>query len=116
MFHPELTFHSHENIFQPLGMTTASFYLTPELKAKAIHLTVPVNGKLEIVVNQVPIIEQDPSRGKRLNPPDVSIHLTLPPFSFSFFLQSQTSSWRRRAIQFPERLPHSSTSSSSNQG
>lgn len=45
-------------------MTSTSFYLTPELKAKAIKLAFPVNGKLEPFVNQTEIIEQEPSRGK----------------------------------------------------
>ncbi|KAF8801687.1 beta-lactamase [Phlegmacium glaucopus] len=56
--------YCHENIFKPLGMTSTSFYLTPELKAKGINLAFPVNGKLEPLVNQVKLIEQDPSRVK----------------------------------------------------
>ena len=42
-------------------MTTASFYLTPELKAKLVNLAISVNGKFEPFVNQVKVIEQDPS-------------------------------------------------------
>ena len=57
---------SHENIFKPLGMTTASFYLTPELKAKLVNLAISVNGKFEPFVDQVKIIEQDPSQCKYL--------------------------------------------------
>ena len=45
-------------------MTTTSFYLTPELKAKLVNLAVFVNGKFEPFVNQVEIFEQDPSQCK----------------------------------------------------
>jgi len=54
----------HENIFKPLGMTSPSFYLTPELKAKAVNLAFPSNGKLELFTNQAKVIEQDASRVK----------------------------------------------------
>ena len=95
-------------------MTTTSFYLTPELKAKAINPAFPVNGTFEPFVNQTKLIEQDPSRGKLSLPFILSsdvIHFTLPPF----LRKSQTSFWRHRSLQFHERLSHPSTSSSSNQ-
>ena len=57
---------SQENIFKPLGMTSTSFYLTPELKAKAIDMTFPADAKLEPFVDQTKLIEREPSRGKRL--------------------------------------------------
>ena len=47
-------------------MTTTSFYLTPELKAKLVDLAIFVNGKFEPFVNQVNFIEQDPSQCKYL--------------------------------------------------
>jgi hypothetical protein len=57
---------SQENIFKPLGMTNTSFYLTPELKAKLINLTIPSNGKFELFMDHAKVIEQEPSKGKRL--------------------------------------------------
>ena len=47
-------------------MTTTSFYLTPELKAKLVNLAISVNGKFEPFVNQVKLIEPDPSQRKQL--------------------------------------------------
>ena len=38
-------------------MTDTSFYLTPALKSRLIKLALPVNGKLEPVVNQTKVIE-----------------------------------------------------------
>ena len=74
-------FYSQENIFKPLGMTTASFYLTPELKAKAISLTFPVNGKFELFVDRTKVIEKEPSRGERLLIIPFDVTTLLLPFS-----------------------------------
>jgi CubicO group peptidase (beta-lactamase class C family) len=57
---------SHENIFKPLGMTTTSFFLTPELESKLVNLAISANGKFEPFVNQVELVEQDPSQCKFL--------------------------------------------------
>jgi len=67
-------------------MTTTSFYLTPELKAKAINLAFRVNGELEPFVNQTKLIERDPSRGKHFTAFSllmfVHFNPSLPPFFF----------------------------------
>ena len=49
-------------------MTSTSFYLSPELKARAINLAFLANGKYEIFVNQsnLKVIEREPSRCKSL--------------------------------------------------
>lgn len=52
-----------ENIFEPLGMKFASFYLTPELKELAVPLAFrDADGKLLRFTGQTPLIEQDPSK------------------------------------------------------
>jgi hypothetical protein len=49
-----------EIFFEPLGMKI-SFYLTPELKDHLITLSLwEADGKL---INQIPLIERDPSKG-----------------------------------------------------
>ena len=91
-------------------MTTASFYLTPDLKSKLVNLAIFVNGKYEPFVNQVSFIEQDPSQCKYLFCSGYFSRRYL----IYLFLQSETTFRRNWAIQFYERLPNSSTSSSSN--
>ena len=55
--------NSKEYIFDPLGMQ-ASFFLTPELKERAVNLTYcDKDGTLHPWANQLDIIEQDPSKG-----------------------------------------------------
>jgi hypothetical protein len=58
-----LIINSKEHIFDPLGMKT-SFFLTPDLKEKAVDLTYrDANGILHPWNNQIEIIEQDPTKG-----------------------------------------------------
>ncbi|KAJ7505439.1 beta-lactamase/transpeptidase-like protein [Mycena galericulata] len=50
-----------DHIFAPLGITSASFYLTPDLKERILPLSVrDADNKLVRFNNQVPIINQDP--------------------------------------------------------
>ena len=91
-------------------MTTTSFLLTPELKTKLVNLAVSVNGKFEPFVNQVEVVEPDPSQCKFLILTPLLIKSLIP------FPQSEITFRRTWTLQFYERLPHSSTSPSSNQG
>ena len=55
--------NSKEHFFDPLGMKT-SFFLTPDLKEKAVNLTYrDANGNLHPWANQLEIIEQDHTKG-----------------------------------------------------
>jgi len=56
--------YCQENIFKPLGMTSTSFYLTPELQAKAIDLAFNADGKFQHFVDRTKLIEKEPSRVK----------------------------------------------------
>jgi len=52
-----------EHIFSPLGITSASFYLTPELKKKSVPLVFrEPDGKIVPWASQVPLIVQDPEQ------------------------------------------------------
>ncbi|GLB39797.1 putative beta-lactamase transpeptidase-like protein [Lyophyllum shimeji] len=52
-----------EHIFSPLGITSASFYLTPNLKQKSVPLVFrESDGKIVPWASQVPIIVQDPEQ------------------------------------------------------
>ncbi|PPQ75927.1 hypothetical protein CVT26_006379 [Gymnopilus dilepis] len=54
-----------ENIFKPLGMTSSSFYLTPNLRERLVNLTWrEKDGTLVPFAGQVRIIEQDPAKVK----------------------------------------------------
>lgn len=59
----EIKLHSQEVIFRPLGMS-ASFYLTPDVKARLVDLTYRKNGNMEAWAGQSKLIEQDPTKGK----------------------------------------------------
>jgi CubicO group peptidase (beta-lactamase class C family) len=55
--------NSKEHIFDPLGMKT-SFFLTPDLKEKAVNLAYrDAKGTLHPWADQLEIIEQDPTKG-----------------------------------------------------
>ena len=55
--------HSKEHFFDPLGMKT-SFFLTPDLKEKAVNLTYrDADGTLHPWANQLEIMEQDHTKG-----------------------------------------------------
>ena len=55
--------HSKEHFFDPLGMKT-SFFLTPDLKEKAVNLTYrDAKGNMHPWGNQLEIIEQDHTKG-----------------------------------------------------
>ncbi|KAJ3505256.1 hypothetical protein NLJ89_g7511 [Agrocybe chaxingu] len=54
-----------ENIFNPLGLKSASFYLTPDLKSKLVDLSYRRDGKLEPWADQVPVGERDPAKINR---------------------------------------------------
>jgi CubicO group peptidase (beta-lactamase class C family) len=63
-----LIINSKEHIFDPLGMKS-SFFLTPDLKEKAVDLAYrDANGTLHPWDNQIEIIEQDPSKGMQKKP------------------------------------------------
>ncbi|KAF8153185.1 beta-lactamase/transpeptidase-like protein [Crassisporium funariophilum] len=52
-----------ENIFDVLGMTSSSFYLTPSLKSDLVSMSYRnQNGELEAWTEQINIIEQDPEK------------------------------------------------------
>ncbi|KDR77296.1 hypothetical protein GALMADRAFT_96063 [Galerina marginata CBS 339.88] len=52
-----------ERIFEPLGMATTTFYLTPELRENLVQMTYRrKDGKLEKWTNQLGTIEQDPEK------------------------------------------------------
>jgi len=55
-----------ENIFNPIGMK-ATFYLTPELKAKSVKMSFrdPVTRKFRTWANQTPFIMQNLDKGKK---------------------------------------------------
>ncbi|KAG6842710.1 hypothetical protein H0H87_010941 [Tephrocybe sp. NHM501043] len=53
-----------DKIFSPLGITAASFYLTPDLKENAVLMSYrEPNGTIVPWDDQVPIIVQDPKKG-----------------------------------------------------
>ena len=93
--------NSKEHIFDPLGMK-ASFFLTPELKERAVNLAYrDANGILHPWADQVEIIEQDPSKG---NFQKSTLTVVLGE-SDLFFLVSSSASRRSRAIHLHEGLP-----------
>jgi len=52
-----------EHIFHPMGITSASFYLTPDLKEKAVPLTYrEPDGNIVPWASQLPISVQDPEQ------------------------------------------------------
>lgn len=54
---------SKEHIFDPLGMSTASFYLTPNLRKDLVDLTFQADdGTLHPWADQMEIIERDPQK------------------------------------------------------
>ena len=58
-----LIMNSKKHIFEPLGMKT-SFFLTPDLKERAVNLTYrDAEGALHPWAGQLEIIEQDPTKG-----------------------------------------------------
>ena len=61
-------------------MTSTSFHLTPELKARAVELAFHANGKFEHFVDSTKLIEKEPSRGKCFIIPPGIIYLTPPSF------------------------------------
>lgn len=55
---------SREHIFDPLGMESCSFYLTPALKKRLVSLSVPADDNtLKRWEGEVQILEQDPEKG-----------------------------------------------------
>lgn len=50
---------SHENIFEPLGMTKTSFYLTADLKSDLVRLAYKEDGQLQKWGSRFDLIEQD---------------------------------------------------------
>jgi CubicO group peptidase (beta-lactamase class C family) len=59
-----LIINSKEHIFDPLGMKNTSFFLTPDLKERAVDLAYrDETGTLHPWANQLEIIEQDPTKG-----------------------------------------------------
>ncbi|KAF5325468.1 hypothetical protein D9619_009744 [Psilocybe cf. subviscida] len=64
-----LTLHQFckQHIFDPLGMESSSFYLTPALRKRLVNLTFRDNGgPHQHWANQMDIIEQDPDKVKVL--------------------------------------------------
>ncbi|KAJ6557362.1 beta-lactamase/transpeptidase-like protein [Mycena vulgaris] len=52
-----------DHIFSPLGITSASFYLTPDLKERMLPLSIrDSEGKLAKWIDDPPIINQDPEK------------------------------------------------------
>ncbi|PPQ68606.1 hypothetical protein CVT24_005424 [Panaeolus cyanescens] len=67
-----------ENIFRPLGLTTMSFYLTPELESRLLPLTYRRDdGKMEHWANQTPLIERDPTKVSKLHLAGAGIYSSL---------------------------------------
>ena len=100
--------NSKEHIFDPLGMKT-SFFLTPELKERAVDLAYrDANGTLHPWDNQIEIIEQDPTKGmqKKLSFQSGS--------GLIFTLVSSCSSRSNRVILIYERLSQASPSLDAN--
>lgn len=55
---------SKQHIFDPLGMETSSFYLTPNLKRRLVDLSFRApDHSLNPWADQIPIMEQDPEKG-----------------------------------------------------
>lgn len=56
---------SKKHIFGPLGMTSTSFYLTPDLKSRTAGVSFRgADGKIVPWADQYPIIEQEPNKGE----------------------------------------------------
>ena len=54
---------SKENIFNPLGMKSTTFYLTPELNENKIPFNIRRDGKLYIYDPTERLFETDPEKG-----------------------------------------------------
>ena len=54
---------SRENIFEPLGMTKTSFYLTADLKSDLVRLAYRQEGQLQKWGSRFDLIEQDVTKG-----------------------------------------------------
>ena len=54
---------SKKNFFDPLGMKTTSFYLSPELERNKVPLNLRRGGKLELFDPNQRLFETDPSKG-----------------------------------------------------
>ncbi|KAF8065112.1 beta-lactamase/transpeptidase-like protein, partial [Lyophyllum atratum] len=66
-----------EHIFTPLGITSASFYLTPDLKTKSVPLVFrEPDGKIVPWDSQVPIMVQDPEQ-VHLHMSGVGLHCSM---------------------------------------
>ena len=99
---------SKNHILIPLGMLSTSFYLTPNLKDRAIQLSFRgADGKIVPWDNQYSIIEADPSRG-------LSGHVVVWLFNGLFVMESPISRRGWRALFVAQRLPCPSSSLASN--
>jgi CubicO group peptidase (beta-lactamase class C family) len=57
------SYFSKDHIFSPLGITSASFYFTPDFKARNLPLAVrDSENKLVPFNNQIEIIDRDPEK------------------------------------------------------
>ena len=73
---------SHENIFKPLGMTSPSFYLTPELKVKPSIWLSPLLGNYNFSQTKLRSSNRMPVEVGTyfITPHDIIHHITPPPF------------------------------------
>jgi CubicO group peptidase (beta-lactamase class C family) len=55
--------YSQDHIFAPLGITSASFYLSPPLKARLLPMSYRTKSGAIESWNGPPLTEQDPAHG-----------------------------------------------------